>query len=272
MDTHQANLNVNLSADSTDSTDSTDSGVDSASQSGITLLLTILILAALSTIVFGLAAVTINEVRTSAGTTISEPVITADEAVNEDAMYALVRGSSKGSVSGNCGSPSTFLVNGVSVAACTAVYSPSPYTFNVGANVNKNFLFFNPSDWQGTSCAGGSGTSCPGYTSITVHENSGPSTNVYLCNWATVGCDPANDYGSTSLSSGGTWTSGALSGASQYQLVVDNSGGGSAGNFTMSTTTTTSPAYGPPSGTNNVTVSGTESGITRKIQSTAPQP
>ena len=238
-------------------------------QAGITLLLTILILAALSTIVFGLAAVTLNEIRTSADVALSDPVITADEAVNEDAMYAMVRGSAKGTISSNCGSPSTFTVNGVAVSACALVYYPDPYTFSVPAGSKQTFQLFNPSDWEGTSCST-HGTNCPGYTSVSIVENSGSSTNVYLCYVATSGCDPANDIGVTGLSTGSPWTSGSLSGTSQYQLVVDNTGSGSAANFTVTTTTTAAPAYGLPSGTTNISVSGTANGITRKLESTVP--
>ncbi len=63
----------------------------------------------------------------------------------------------------------------------------------------------------------------------------------------------------------------ALSATSQYQLVVDNPTGAGV-NYVMATTTSSSPAYGSPSDTTELTVSGTLEGITRKLQGTVGQP
>ena len=243
-------------------------------QAGVTLLLTILLLAALSTIVFSLAAVSLNEVRTSSDVTISEPVITADEAVNEDVMFAVVWG--KGSVSATCATPSAFsFPNGnngtVLVNGCTASYLNNPYTLSgLAANAAQSYVLYNPADISGTNCPN-NGTNCPGYTSIRITQNTGTSSNIYLCLWATVGCNPNTDFAPSALSAGASWpTAGpqVLDPNQRYQLVILN--GATVADFSIATTTNDGTNHGLPSGTTVSNVTGTSEGITRRLQSTVP--
>src|ERR1700690_2549252 len=61
-------------------------------QEGVTLLLTILVLVAISALTFSFASIAFNEVKTSGGISDSEPAITGAEAVTEDLLYKSVRG------------------------------------------------------------------------------------------------------------------------------------------------------------------------------------
>src|SRR5437762_11599030 len=82
------------------------------SQKGATLLLAILVLAAITSIVFSIASIVINEIKTSGDVAKAEPVISADEALAEDELFKVMRGL--GAVA-TCANPSTTVINSVQV-------------------------------------------------------------------------------------------------------------------------------------------------------------
>lgn len=61
------------------------------SQAGVTLLLSVMMLASISAVAFSLAAVTLIEVRTSGDVQRTEPIFYSDQGIAEDAVYVLKR-------------------------------------------------------------------------------------------------------------------------------------------------------------------------------------
>ncbi len=224
------------------------------SEQGVTLLLALMILAAVTAIVFSIATISINEIRTSSELTKTEPVITADEALAEDQLFRTVRGL--GTVA-SCASPSTTTVNSVSVSSCAGYYSDNPYNLSLAANAEKDFYLYNPVTQGGN----------PGFTSLSVQLTSGTSGTVYLCTFDINNCVSNPNIDSRALTSGGvtSWTSPALNPATQYQLIIVN-GAGSSATYLVSSSPT-----GLPAGVTTIDNSGSSQGVTRKIEVTVPQ-
>ncbi|MBU6447920.1 hypothetical protein KGQ24_03730 [Patescibacteria group bacterium] len=224
------------------------------SEEGVTLLLAIMILAAITAIVFSIATISLNEIRTSSELTKTEPVITADGALAEDQLFRTVRGL--GTVA-SCTSPSITTVNSVKVTSCAGYYLDNPYAVSLAASAEKDFYLYNPVTQGGN----------PGYTSVGVQLTSGVSGTVYLCTFDVANCVSNPNVDSRTLSSAGTtsWTSPALDPATQYQLIIVNGAGGTA------TFSVTSSPTGLPAGVTTIDNSGTSNGVTRKIEVTVPQ-
>lgn len=223
------------------------------SEEGVTLLLAILVLSAITAIVFSIAAIAINEIKTSSDLTRTEPVLSAAEAVAEDSLFKLVRGL--GSVSG-CISPSSTTIAGVTVTTCASYYLDNPYSFNLAADAERDFYLYNPTDQ----------TQPPGYTQVSVQITSGSTGTVYFCAASVANCIATPDATQTiSVAGPTTWTSSALTTTQQYQLMIVNGSGGISGY------TVTSTPNGLPAGTTTIQDSGKNQGVTRKLQITVPQ-
>jgi Tfp pilus assembly protein PilX len=222
-------------------------------QRGITLLLSILILSAMTAIVFSVAAVALNEIRTSGDLIKTEPVIQASQALAEDGLFRTVRGYS---ALADCSGASVTTLNGVSVSTCASYYYTSPYNFNLSQNARRDFYLYNPTDQNAN----------PGYTSASVTITSGSTGTIYFCPLDTQDCvaTPSATQG-VNTAGPATWNSGGLNPAQKYQLIIIN-GAGSAASYSV----TTSPT-GLSSGTTTMINQGSKQGVTRKIQTVVPQ-
>jgi hypothetical protein len=225
------------------------------SEKGVTLLLTLLVMAAISTIIFATAGIAVNELRTSADVTKSEPSITGAQASAEDYLYAGIRGSS---TLANCSNPATTnYSSGTVVTSCASLYQDNPYVFNLDSSENRYFYLYDPTNFNN----GG------GYTSVSISITDGSSATVYLCDYTVPDCvaGPYVSTGTLNMSSGSsTWNSPNLDGSSKYQLIVVN--GVLDGDFVMQ-----SSPQGLPSGTTKIDTTGTSQGVTRKLQTELPQ-
>src|SRR6476620_9116923 len=133
-------------------------------QKGITLLLALLVMAAIGSIIFSVAAITLNEIKTSSDITKSEPSVTGAEAVAEEILYKSIRGIGAETVSNDCSAQSaTTLGNQVSVRSCLSYYQSNPYTLIIDPNGEHDFYIYNPAD-QSVQ---------PGYTSVKVSMDTG---------------------------------------------------------------------------------------------------
>ncbi|GAC1413095.1 MAG: hypothetical protein NVSMB66_4100 [Candidatus Doudnabacteria bacterium] len=222
-------------------------------QKGVTLLLSILILAAMSAIVFSVGAIALNEIRSSGDLTKSEPVIKANEAFAEDSLFKTLRGLS---TLASCSSASTVALNGVNVSTCVSYYYASPYSFNMTINARKDFYLYNPLDQ----------TANPGYTGLSVRIIAGSTGTVYFCTFVVADC-VSTPTSSLVLSVNGptTWNSGPLDTTQKYQLILIN-GAGSAATYSIS-----SAPNGLPAGTTTIINQGSKQGVTRKLQTQVPQ-
>jgi hypothetical protein len=224
-------------------------------EKGVTLLLSILVLSAITAIVFSIAAIAANEVRTSNDLVKSEPAITAAEAGAEDLLYYSVRGV--GAYSTDCSAPSTTTLNGLTLSYCSNPYFADPYDFTLaGPSGEKDFYLYNPI----------TPGAAPGYSNISVTLASGSSAVVNICSWTAANCASSADVASLSLTTGQTLSQALSPGvANGYQLVFLNSNS-TSDEFIVTTTPT-----GMPSGTATIQTTGSNYGVTRKLQTILPQ-
>lgn len=222
---------------------------------GITLQLAILVLAAVSAIVFSVAAITANEIRTSNDLTRTEPAITVAEAGAEDVLYYQIRGL--GGYSTNCSAPSTATLSGVSLSYCSNPYLSNPYNFAFsGPSGEKDFYLYNPSSSGGA----------PGYTNISITLNSGISGTANICSWQATNCATTADVASLTFTTGQTKSQALDPNATTgYQIIFLNTNASSDA-FSVTTTPT-----GMPSGTATIQTTGSNNGVTRKLQTILPQ-
>jgi len=136
------------------------------SQSGITLILAVLILAAVSALSFSLGALAIREIKSSRQLLHSEPALTAAEAGGETALFFRTRGLDQykevcpTTTSGNLSSGSA------SFEVCSDLYD-DPFNFSTAYNDIDVVILDNPLD-----------TSDPraGYSSVTISPTAGTAT------------------------------------------------------------------------------------------------
>ena len=226
-------------------------------QRGITLLLAILVLAAIVVVTISFSTLATVEVRTTGDDARSEPAITAAEAGAEDALFEGVRGFS-GYISANCANPTvtTLSSNNVTVSNCINYYNPDPYNFTMASAQGEYVYVYNPTNQSAN----------PGYTSISVSvTGGGPNANlsVSLCSWTAANCKTAPDIsGPNVVNQGQTWTY-ALNSTLKYQLYLLS--GPSNADVSIST-----EPNGLPSSATSILTSGTLGDVTRKIQTTLP--
>jgi len=221
-------------------------------QKGVTLLLSILILSAITAIVFSIAAISLNEIRTSGDLTRTEPIIKAVEGLAEDSLFKSVRGFT---VLSNCSSPTLATLGPVNISTCASYYYSSPYAFGLTAGSRRDFYLYNPVDQ----------TQNPGYTAVSITLNAGSTGTVYFCPLSVGDCVGAPSSSKALTISDPTWSSGVLDPTQRYQLIVIN-GAGSAATYTA-----TSSPNGLPAGTTTIINQGTSQGSTRTIQVVVPQ-
>lgn len=228
-------------------------------QRGVTLLLSILILSAVTAIVFSVAAIAVNETRVSGDLLKTDPAITAAEAGTEDLLYYAIRGV--GTYSSDCTAPTTSTLNGVTLSICANPYLANPYQFTVGPKVGtvngeRDFFLYNPITQGGA----------PGYTNISITLLSGVSGTVDICSWTNTNCVGAPDVVSLAFTTGQNKAQVLNPNiANGYQVIFLNTNTTSDG-FTVTTTPT-----GMPSGTVTLQATGSNNGVTRKIQTILPQ-
>ena len=106
------------------------------SQSGITLMLAVLVLAGITAIAFSIAAIVFVEIRSSGDLLRTEPALYAVQSVTEEAFYSATRNIDDFSFSTT--------INGVNLAAAERQYDPSPQTYVVYYNTETKFSLANP--------------------------------------------------------------------------------------------------------------------------------
>ncbi len=226
-------------------------------ESGVTLLLSLLVLASIMAVVLSFAAIVINEIRSSGELIKTGPAVTAAYAGAELGLYYAVRGV--GNYSTNCSSPTTTqFSNGAALSSCLNYYLPNPENLTLQPNDEQDYYLYDPINQSGN----------PGYTNLQITLNSGQDATINFCSWSAVDCANAPDLSSAAISAGQTWSSGALNPSNSYQLIVFN--GSKISNFTISDSNVSGNA-GLPSGTTLILTTGSNGDVTRKIQTSLPQ-
>lgn len=227
-------------------------------EEGITLLLSIMVLASIIAVVLSFGTIALNEVKTSGELIKTEPALTSAEAGAELGLFESIRGV--GGISSNCSSPtvSTFS-NGVSLSSCENYYLPNPNNLSMLANSEQDYYLYNPTNQ--------SPNSAPGYQSISIYMGSGSSATIDLCTWTDGNCTGAPDVSSAVINNGGTWSSN-LNPSFKYQLIIFN--GSQPASFIISDTNTNNNV-GLPSGTTLIQTSGSNGDVTRKVETSLPQ-
>ena len=214
------------------------------------MLMSVLILAAVTSVVLSLAAISINEIRTSGDLLKTEPSITGAEALAEQALFKSVR--ALGTI--DCNSTQT-LTNNTLADACADYYLINPYTFNVAADSRRDFYMYNPVDQSAD----------PQYTSFSLAMNSGSTATIYFCDFEVADCLDGPYIATAGLTPGGSGFSlASLNPGTKYQFVVAS--GANGANFTATTTD-----VGLPAGTTTIKSKGRKDNTTRKIETTLPQ-
>lgn len=222
---------------------------------GITMLLAILILASLSVMVFSLASIVINEIRTSGDLIRTEPNIVAAQAATEHGLYLAMRGLGSLNACSPVPTPVVFS-NGVSVSTCADYYYPNPYDFNLGAGSRQDFYLYDPINQSNN----------PGYTGVSATLTSGYGGTVYLCNFDITDCVAGPHVATYSLSPlTPNWSYNALDPALKYQLIIVNSASG------LTSYRASGTPLGLPSGVTTIKATASSGGLTRKLQTTLPQ-
>lgn len=171
------------------------------SQSGITLLLSVLLLAAVTTIAFSLAAVGFAELATSEDLAKTEPILYYSLGVAEEATYGMKRGVSsiKTALGSECdsnfiaytldaGNPTTTKTKVCNLNASSDVEVSVPQnTFNTAVRL----YVYNPTT---------NSTSSSGYTSLSFKKtsNNGGSVQLYICPLSVDCGDPTPPSNQTS--------------------------------------------------------------------------
>jgi hypothetical protein len=233
-------------------------------QEGVTLLLTLMIMAALSAIVFSISAIALNELHTADNELSSEPAITAAEGVAEEQLFLNERAVNTAC---NTSGSEQFTQSGVSTTYLNSFYNNGAYNFGVSPNAEQDFYLYNP-------CNQGSNTA-PGYTSVTLQLQNGASASatVSLCTWGNTNCSGNPDITSRTLSPGGTVTfdSGVINPNNQYVIAVNYGNGSASGNFSIQTTSNNANITGIPASSVTIITTGSKNGSTRKLQTQLPQ-
>jgi hypothetical protein len=232
---------------------------DPKSQAGVTLLLALMIMAALIAIVFSISSITINELNNANTEINSEPAIAGAEAGAETLLYQDNRGSISCSAS-----PSTYKLqtSNVYVVSSNTLYNINPYTFSLGISPSNemDFDLYNPCDPNGA----------PGYTSISIIptsiDSTIPSSTLYICSWSVSPCSPST-YDIYHVSFNTAMTYNSLDANTKYQIVLLNNDTSQV-SYSVSTTPSN---IGIPASQIVILTTGTNNGVSRKLQTILPK-
>lgn len=263
------------------------------SQQGITLLLSILLLASISAIAFSVASITLIEVRTSGDVQRTEPIFYSDQGIAEEAVYGLKRKASPATATaptalyfgGDCSTsfvpyiaPDTSVTSQVKI--CNV--APGDVVVRVPASAvdyatAKRLYMFDPSP-------GNQGTGPGGYEVLNIENIStiNAAVRVFICHldeecqspaqgtsdWVVDGRTGAND-----IDQGSTGQfSGVIDPARSYEISLINLSGQPQDLFVRVVTEKPGGvSYGLPYlNKKKVEIQSTKSGLTRRVEVLVP--
>lgn len=250
-------------------------------QSGVTLLLSLLILSAITAISFSLATILFVEIRSSGDLSRTEPALYAANGITEEALYNVKRSTGVTTYSSSVGSVST--TNSSSSFHDAVQRDKILTTSNTFAGTRNRYAFYDPTNPY----------SAGGYSRVKVtflNTNSGGTLNIYLCQFDPLDSSATcSDVGNTTymifrdtnpapLSAGGVWDSltdcgCTLDPTKQQELVLYQTGATSDMYVQIETYDGSGIAKGLPYfGETAVDVVAAGTGVTRKIRTIIPTP
>ncbi len=143
---------------------STNARANHKSQRGITLLMSVFVLAAVSAISFSVAALVLREIRSSRILSQSEPSLIAAEGGAETALFFRIRGLN--SYTNQCPSGHTGSLGGAGFTVCNDYYD-TPYFFSTSSTTNEVLLLNDPAN---------PANSAAGYSSLSITATSGSAS------------------------------------------------------------------------------------------------
>lgn len=117
----------------------------STGQHGVTLLISVLVLASVSLITLTIGSFAISELRSSRAVALSEPAITAAEAAAEEGIYSLKRG---GSIPNCSGSKKTATLTDSRTTTSQCIFYSSA-TFEIRQQAPLSFYLYDPNNING---------------------------------------------------------------------------------------------------------------------------
>jgi hypothetical protein len=249
---------------------------NSNSQSGITLMLAVLVLAAITAIAFSLAAIVMVEIRSSGDVLRTEPALYAALGVTEEAFFKYKRyvpdsGTNGLSISGCTPAPlSVCSINNVTLsspAPTVRVYDTSPRVDTIYAGATNAILLVNPSTPNSYAQQ---------YQSVRVtYLNNGASQNltVTLCRYVTTSITPDCSL-SSNLAPLGVFQYNSFASSGQYELRLRNTGSVGTQNILAKVEATDigGVAQIPLLGTQVLDITANYLGLTRKYTTQIPLP
>jgi hypothetical protein len=251
-------------------------------QSGVTLLLSVLILASLTLITSAMGALAIQESRSSRAIAITDPALAAAETAAERGVWTIKRG---GAISTDCTNPSV-IPSQPNVYITTCKSSAGTVTFNIPmGGAGFAFFLYDPNDINGDIDLQGCATCNPPssnpagfpFDSITFQQKSGS----FASNATVTRISDGSVVGSTAIQPDGTPVTinnlaGPAGADNRMKVVITNA------NQDATVEVTTAPSGLPNYPTINSTACSSKTAIascnpnnqelyTRKVQITVPQ-
>ena len=187
-------------------------------QSGVTLVISMIMLGTVTFISFSLATVALREIKTARLILASEPAISGANAGSEVGLYKFIRSF------GNVGVANPPLPqSGASYTVVSDLYD-DPFLFTVAAGKTINVGLYDAEQINNQ-------TSRP-YGSVQISLTSGGSVKVTVYSWSTPGSPVAGCNNRTVTSGNSPLTCTPLNGADKRYVVsiTDNGGSGASGN------------------------------------------
>lgn len=219
---------------------------------GVTLILAVLILAAVSAISFSVGTLVLRELKSSRQLSQSEPVIVSAEAGAETALFFRMRKLADQYVSSCPSSDQGTLSNGSTYSVCNDYYD-NPYIFETHSSDPEVVLLIDPSDPNNVAAGYSSLTinatsSSPGVIAQLIVEAYDLSATSTIAAWGTISIP-----GSTTLD---------LDPQKSYAVFLRPASSGSV----SGSMTGNSGTKGIPSKTPTITSAGSNSALVRKLK------
>lgn len=215
-------------------------------QEGVTLIISIVLLAAVTFISFSISTIAIREIGVSRLILRSEPAISGANSGGEVGLYKLLRETGGTTTSGNLS------LSGASYDLVTKLYDNDPTAFTVASAEILNIGLYNPENINDKSQL---------YQSFDLTNTGQNAFRVSVASWST----PKTVFCSQTVPPGQSIPTCTLvfAGDGRYLISVDPSGAAAAGTISA---LHTDGSRGAPATTPTLDVTGTSGTVERRIQ------
>ena len=223
-------------------------------EAGITLVMSIVMLATVTFVSFALSTIIIREIAAARVILRTEPAIAGANSGGEIGLYRLFRGISGSAVTGSVSSGGAGYI-------VTTDYYDNPYLFQAVSGQEITVALYDAENQENKST---------GYTSVTISNNSGSQpikTRVVTWSWVEYTGQQRNPEQCPEMTTpAGQYRACTLNAADgRYVIYIQPTGGGSAnGSVTAAGGSPTNG--GIPADSPSLDVTGTGNGVQRKIQ------